>query len=199
MTDHYFTADPTVASREQEFTVTLRGMEFRFITDRGVFSRERVDFGSQLLIRNMEIAPDETILDLGCGYGAIGIVAARLAPRGRVYMVDVNERAVGLASRNIRLNGLENAEARVGDGTGPVRGITFHKVLLNPPFRAGKATVHRLVAEAKAALAPGGSLWVVVGNKQGAPSLKRHLEEQFARVRDVDRQGGFHIYAGIVA
>lgn len=197
MSEHYFTPDPTVGHDEASFTATLRGMEFHFVTDRGVFSRERVDFGSQLLIATMDFPTDAVVLDLGCGYGPVGIVAARLAPEGFIYMVDINERAASLARRNLVSNGIRNAEVRVGDGLAPVAGIAFDAVLLNPPVRAGKATVWRLLAESRAALKPGGSLWVVIGNKQGAPSLKRRLQELFPRVEDVDRKGGFHIYRGV--
>ncbi|MCG0238213.1 MAG: class I SAM-dependent methyltransferase [Firmicutes bacterium] len=199
MSEHYFTPDPKVGHGEREFTVQLRGMTFTFVTDRGVFSRGRVDFGTRLLIENMDFPPDAVILDLGCGYGPIGVVAARLAPRGHVYMVDINERAVRLAEENLARNGIRNATVRVGDGLGAVPGIAFDAILLNPPVRAGKATVWRLLAEAEAALRPGGSLWVVIGNKQGAPSLKRRLQELFPRVEDVDRKAGFHIYRGVKA
>lgn len=194
MTEHYFTPRPQTPHEEAEFTAVLRGMEFRFRTDRAVFSRERVDPGTRLLVEAMRIGPADTVLDLGCGYGVLGIVAARLAPQGRVYMVDMNERAARLAEANAERNGVRNAEVRVGDGTGPVAGIHFDVILMNPPVRAGKAAVHRLVAEAGAALKPGGSLWVVIGNKQGAPSLKRHLGAVFRELEDVDRKGGYHVY-----
>lgn len=194
MTEHYFTARPRTPHEETEFTAVLRGMELRFRTDRAVFSRERVDPGTRLLAEAMRIGPADIVLDLGCGYGVLGIVAGRLAPHGRVYMVDRNERAARLAGANAERNGVRNAEVRVGDGTGPVAGIRFDVILMNPPVRAGKAEVHRLVAEAGQALAPGGSLWVVIGNKQGAPSLKRHLRAVFRELEDVDRKGGYHVY-----
>lgn len=197
MTEHYFTSDPAVPSQETAFSQRLRGMDFVFVTDRGVFSRERVDYGSQLLIESMALAAGDRVLDLGCGYGPIGTVAGRLVPGGRVYLVDVNGRAVQLARTNLARNEVANGEARVGDGTAAVPGLAFDHVLMNPPFRAGKPTVHRLIREARAALVPGGSLWVVVGNKQGAPSLKRFLQEQFGRVQDVDRSGGFHVYRAV--
>lgn len=194
MSEHYYTHRPSTEHEERAVHATLRGMDFSFITDAGVFSRERVDFGSQLLIEAMRFEPTATILDLGCGYGPIGAVAARLAPQGYVYMVDVNERAVSLARRNLRANRIRNAEARVGDGLEPVRGIAFDVILTNPPLRAGKAVVHRLIDEAYDALVPGGSLWVVVQNKQGAPSMKRKLQELFGSVTDVARKAGYHVF-----
>lgn len=193
MSEHYYTERPSAAHEETSFDATLRGMAFRFVTDAAVFSRERVDFGSLLLIEAMQIGQGDTVLDLGCGYGPIGTVAARLAPKGYIYMVDVNERAAELARRNLAANGIANAEVRVGDGLAPVAGMAFDTILTNPPIRAGKATVYRLLEEACAALKPGGSLWVVVQNKQGAPSMKRKLEELFGNVTDVARRAGYRV------
>lgn len=194
MSEHYYTSRPSAAHEETSFDATLRGMTFRFVTDAGVFSRDRVDFGSLLLIEAMRIGAADTVLDLGCGYGPIGMVAARLAPEGFIYMVDVNERAVELARRNLAANGIANAEVRVGDGLAAVPGIAFDVILTNPPIRAGKATVYRLLEEARAALKPGGSLWVVIQTKQGAPSMKRKLAELFGNVTDVDRKAGYHVF-----
>ncbi len=172
-------------------------MEFRFITDTAVFSRDRIDFGSALLIEAMQLEPDATVLDVGCGYGPIGMSAAKLAPQGKVYMVDVNERAAGLARRNLDENGIANAEVRVGDALEPVRGITFDHVLTNPPIRAGKAVIYRIVDEAHAALRTGGSLWVVIQTKQGAPSMKKKMQQTFGNVDDVEREAGYHVFRSV--
>jgi 16S rRNA (guanine1207-N2)-methyltransferase len=138
-------------------------------------------------------------LDLGCGYGPIGIAAARLATEGKVYMVDVNERAAGLARRNLITNEITNAEVGVGDALDPVRGLTFDHVVTNPPIRTGKANVYRLIDEAQKALKSGGSIWVVIQTKQGAPSMKKRLGELFSQVDDVERQAGFHVFRAVKA
>lgn len=197
MADHYYTARPETAHDLGEFTATLRGMSFRIMTDSAVFSRDRVDFGSALLIEAMQIAPADTVLDLGCGYGPIGMAAARMAPQGRIYMVDVNERAAGLAARNLAENGITNAEVRVGDGLKAVPDIPFDKIVTNPPFRAGKAVVYGMVDDAHQALKPGGSLWVVIQTKQGAPSMKKKLKELFGNVEDVEREAGYHVFKAV--
>lgn len=194
MSEQYFTGQPSAAHDETTFTTTLRGMEFTFTTDAGVFSRDRVDFGSLLLIETMQVKESDTVLDMGCGYGPIGATAARLARQGFVYLVDVNERAAHLARRNLKVNKIANAEVRVGDAFDPVRGIAFDTILTNPPIRAGKTVIYRMVDEAYEALKPGGSLWVVIQNKQGAPSMKKKLQERFGNVLDVERKGGFHIF-----
>ncbi|HEY3364618.1 MAG TPA: class I SAM-dependent methyltransferase [Symbiobacteriaceae bacterium] len=197
MTEHYYTARPEAQHDLATFTATLRGQEFRFVTDAAVFSRDRIDFGSALLIEAMQVEPEDTVLDLGCGYGPIGVSAAYLAPGGRVYMVDVNERAAGLARRNLAENGLQNAEVRVGDGVEPVRDLMFDKVVTNPPFRAGKAVVYGLIDGAHAVLKPGGALFVVIQTKQGAPSMKKQLAQVFGNVEDIAREAGYHVFKSV--
>lgn len=195
--EHYYTSSPTTGHDEAQFDATLRGFTFTFTTDAAVFSRDRVDFGSALLIEAMEIKPDDIVADMGCGYGPIGMTAAKLASNGKVYMVDVNERAAGLARRNLAANGITNAEVRVGDALAAVREVAFDKVLTNPPIRAGKQTIYRMVDEAHVQLKPGGSLWVVIQTKQGAPSMKKKLQETFGDVEDVERQAGFHVLKAV--
>lgn len=197
MSEHYYTSRPSAAHEEASFSATLRGMDLRFTTDTAVFSRDRVDFGSALLIEAMEIGPADTVLDLGCGYGPIGTVAGKLAPDGKIYMVDVNERAADLARRNLAANGVQNAEVRVGFALEPVEGIAFDKVITNPPIRAGKAVIYKMVDDAHAALKPGGSVWVVIQTKQGAPSMKKKLNEVFGNVEDVEREAGYHVFKAV--
>jgi len=194
VTDHYYTSKPTAEHDEQEFTFRLRGQEMRFITDAGVFSRNRVDFGSMLLIENMRIRRDARVLDVGCGYGPIGLAAARLAVGGKVTMIDVNERAVALARRNAELNGIRNVEILQSDLYSAVQGEVFDVILTNPPIRAGKEIVHRIFAEGRERLADGGELWVVIQKKQGAPSAWKKLQEVYREVEEVERKKGYHIF-----
>jgi 16S rRNA (guanine1207-N2)-methyltransferase len=194
MNDHYYANRPSVKHDERLVSVTIRGMAFSFWTDAGVFSKSGVDFGSRLLIETMDIPVDAFVLDVGCGYGPIGIAAAKLAQQGQVWMVDVNERAVSLAKRNIRQNGVTNAEAFVSDLYTEVRGETFDRILSNPPIRAGKRVVHQIFEEAASHLKEEGELWVVIQKKQGAPSAKKKLESLFEVVEDVARSAGYHIF-----
>lgn len=197
MSEHYYTNNPKAAHDETQITVTLRGFALTFTSDAAVFSRERIDFGSVLLIDAMQIRPYDTVLDLGCGYGPIGTVAAKLATEGRVYLVDVNERAADLARRNLATNGVSNVEVRAGDGLTPVRGLTFDKVLTNPPIRAGKQVIYQMVDDAFAQLKPGGEYWCVIQTKQGAPSMKKKLKETFGNVEDVEREAGYHVFRAV--
>jgi 16S rRNA (guanine1207-N2)-methyltransferase len=193
LSEHYFSNRPQAEHDEREFTFDLRGRTFRFVTDAGVFSRDRVDFGSVLLIETMEFSQDARILDVGCGYGPIGLTAASLAPSGHVTMIDVNERAVSLAKRNAERNGISNVTILVSDLYEQVRGQTFHVILTNPPIRAGKDTVHRIFTEGYDLLADGGELWVVIQKKQGAPSALKKLQEVYREVEEVERKKGYSI------
>lgn len=194
MSDHYFSSKPTVEHEERTIRPQLRGFDLQFVTDAGVFSKAGIDFGSELLIDSMEIPQDAQVLDVGCGYGPIGITAAKLAPAGQVTMVDVNERAVQLANRNIKLNRVENAEAVVSYLYEQLEGRKFDCILTNPPIRAGKQVVHAVFEGAVHHLTERGELWVVIQKKQGAPSAKKRLEELFDSVEDVARDAGFRIF-----
>ncbi|WP_286887317.1 class I SAM-dependent methyltransferase [Aneurinibacillus sp. UBA3580] len=196
--EHYYTNQPGADSKEQTFTFELRGREFRFITDRGVFSKNRIDFGSVLLIEAMEIKDGMDVLDVGCGYGPIGMAAATLSPSGNVLMVDVNERAVSLANRNISLNAIQNAQAIVSDRlTAVPSDRKFDVILTNPPIRAGKQVVHGIFEDAVHYLVPGGSLWIVIQKKQGAPSALAKLQGLYSEVREVAKKKGYSVFQAI--
>jgi len=193
----YFAKSPGAPSRRREVDARLRGRSWTFLTDRGVFAREGVDPGTQLLIEAMRVEAGDRVLDLGCGYGPIGLVAATFALRGRVVMVDVNERAVALARENAARAGLENVEVYQGDGTAPVRGRTFDVVAMNPPIRAGRDTVRRLLRESRDTLRPGGRFYLVARTAQGAKTLVREIEGLFTPVREIARGGGYRVYEAI--
>jgi len=193
MSEHYYTSKPTVNHDTQTLKENLRGHELSFVTDAGVFSKGGIDYGSKALIRSMEIPAAGRILDVGCGYGPIGLTAARLAPDSAVTLLDVNERAVELCRENARRNGIGNVEILVSDRLSAVRGRLFDCVLTNPPIRAGKETVHGIFEEAAECLVPGGKLWVVIQKKQGAPSAFAKLEALFASVREAAKDKGYRV------
>lgn len=194
MSEHYYTKEPSVKHDEQTIRATLRGRTYEFTTDAGVFSKEGVDFGSRLLIETMELAPNAEVLDVGCGYGPMGIASAAVAAEGHVVMVDINERAVELARRNAERNGIRNVTILQSDLLERVQERQFDAVLTNPPIRAGKETVHRIFTEAHDVLKPGGSLWVVIQKKQGAPSAFAKLETIYEDVQEVNRDKGYKIF-----
>jgi len=195
--EHYFTPDPSAHERPRHFTVVLRGQEFTLATEAGVFSRERVDRGSRLLIAHMIVSPADQVLDLGCGYGIVGLVAARLAPQGRVTMVDINARAVRLAQVNLRANGIRNAEVLLGDGFDPVAGRRFDAIAINPPVRAGFALIHRLIEEAQEHLRAGGRFYLVGRTRQGVKRLAEKMRLVFGDVEEIAKGGGYRVYLAL--
>jgi len=133
------------------------------------------------------------VLDVGCGYGPIGLTAARLVGSGHVTMIDINERAVELAKENAKLNGITNVTILQSDLFEAVKTERFQVILTNPPIRAGKAVVHRIFEEGYELLQEGGSMWVVIQKKQGAPSAMDKLEAIFGEVEEVTRDKGYWI------
>lgn len=191
--EQYFAQKPKAQHREEVVRAVLRGHAFLFQTDAGVFSRGRLDRGTELLAKSLAVAPDADILDIGCGYGVLGIVAATLARDGRVVMTDVNERAVALAARNVRANGVAHAEVRLGPFYEPVAGESFDAIVSNPPIRAGSAVVRRIVDQAPEHLCTGGALWMVARTRQGAPSLQKRMHDVFGGSNVLARGSGYRV------
>lgn len=191
MTDHYYVQQPHSPSVRQLIRYRLAEGELVFVTDRGVFSRRRVDFGSDLLIRSLPPLTGD-LLDLGCGYGAIGIALAKLNAAARVTLVDVNRRALTLARENIRRNGIANARVVESDGFAQLKG-QFSAIVTNPPLRAGKRLVYSLFEQSVEHLSRGGALFVVVQKKQGAKSARVKLAALCGNCSVLARSGGYHV------
>jgi 16S rRNA (guanine1207-N2)-methyltransferase len=197
LTEHYYSAKPAVAHELNQIQVRLRGKDFTFVTDAGVFSKKEIDFGSKLLIETMVIKQTDSVLDVGCGYGPIGLSAAVLANQGQVTMIDINERAVQLSRDNAKRNGLSNVTVLQSDLLAQVAEHKFDCILTNPPIRAGKAVVHQIFSQAYSALVPDGQLWVVIQKKQGAPSAFIKLEAIFGNVQEVIKDKGYRIFRAV--
>ncbi|WP_025691669.1 class I SAM-dependent methyltransferase [Paenibacillus zanthoxyli] len=193
MSQHYYSQQPEARHDRRVISAVLRGTTFRFTSDAGVFSKGDVDYGSRALIEAMEIPDGSSVLDVGCGYGPIGLAAARLAPEGIVTMLDINSRAVELARENAKLNGISNVKIMESDVLAAVAGQTFDVILTNPPIRAGKSVVHRIFEEAYEHLNETGALWVVIQKKQGAPSAAAKLESLFGEVQEIGKDKGYRI------
>lgn len=192
--EHYFSRDPGSPSRRRRWTEGLRGREFTFVTDAGVFSGRRVDPGSRLLIETVELPEQGAILDLGCGYGVLGIVCAACSPEAHVTMVDVNRRALELARENAARNGVPQVEVLESDGFSALAGRRFHLIVTNPPFRQGKELVSRWLVEARDHLHDGGRLALVVRTRQGALSWRKRLEAWYGHCRELAKGGGYRVY-----
>ena len=195
MSEHYYSNKPQVESKPQRWQFTLLGHTFSFETDTGVFSKNEVDFGSRVLIDAFEIPPiDGVLVDVGCGYGPIGLSLAKAYSERVVYMVDINERAVALSKKNAEVNGIQNVRIFESDGLSSLTDdVQVAVILTNPPIRAGKETIFRFYEEAYTKLNVSGELWVVIQKKQGAPSTVKKLEEMFSQVDIVDKEKGYWI------
>jgi 16S rRNA (guanine1207-N2)-methyltransferase len=194
MSEHYYSRTQKVESDPKFWDFTLRSHIFRFKTDNGVFSKREVDFGSRLLIESFIMPKVEGhVLDVGCGYGPIGLSLAKEFSNRIVHMVDVNERAIELAKENASLNKITNVDIYESDRLLNVRGDTFAAILTNPPIRAGKQTVHDIFEQSFEHLVPNGELWIVIQKKQGAPSALEKLKTLFSDVETVDKAKGYFI------
>lgn len=202
--EHYFSASPRAPHDREETYLAVGGRRLWLATDAGVFAKGRVDRGTRLLIESFErgrvpLPESGDFCDLGCGYGPIGLALAVLRPEARVYLVDVNERAVALARENAERNGLHNVQVAAGSGLAPFAGRRFALIATNPPLRTGKRNVQALLTEAHASLVPGGGLALVIRTQQGARSMERFLQELFGAVHEADKGGGFRVYYAVRA
>ncbi|WP_342552968.1 class I SAM-dependent methyltransferase [Paenibacillus sp. FSL R7-0652] len=197
MSNHYYSDKPQVAHDRKDAEAVLRGFSLRLVTDAGVFSKNGIDYGSRVLIDAMELPSGAHVLDVGCGYGPIGLTAAKLVPDGHVTMIDINERAVELSRENAKANGITNVTIMQSNLLTEVNKRDFDVVLTNPPIRAGKETVHAIFDQAYDHLKVGGALWIVIQKKQGAPSAKAKLESLFSRVDEVTKDKGYRIFKAV--
>ena len=192
MNDHYYTRDPQSASRPAECEWTYRGIDLRFTTDAGVFSRGEVDTGTKVLLEALPEEMGGEILDLGCGWGVIGISIARKWPEAKVTMADVNTRALELSRENAKRNRAEVICAE-SDGMAAFEGKAFDAVVTNPPIRAGKQVIYKMFADAAKCLKPGGALYLVIRKQQGAESCVKYLQTIYGSVEKLDKSGGFWV------
>lgn len=195
--DHYFSARPKAAHDLRTITYHRGDVDFEFHTDSGVFSKDKVDRGTDLLLEAVSVRDGDRFLDLGCGYGVVGIVVARLCPACRVWMTDVNERACELAEKNAKVNGVHNVKVVSGYGFETLEGLKFDKIAMNPPIRAGKQVIHELIRSSKDHLAPGGEVYVVIRTKQGAASLKRFMEQTFGNAEEPELGSGYRVIRSV--
>lgn len=188
---HYFTNE-NLESKIQKFKIKIKDHEFSFNTDNGVFSKGELDFGTHLLIKNViDKNINGEVLDLGCGYGPIGIILSKILDI-KTTMVDVNKRAIHLTRMNIKENNLNNITALVSDGYNELANQKYDYIISNPPIRVGKKILYDLLINAKNHLNKNGELIIVVRKEQGANSLIRDMSVYYS-VKVIDKDKGFFI------
>lgn len=192
---HYFQDDPNLVSNIKEITFEINGITMKLLTDNGVFSKNNVDEGSYAFLKVLlPLDLGNRILDLGCGYGTIGLTLAKAREEARITLADVNPRAVALCERNA---GLLNLSPRVtilqSDIYEKIEG-PYDSIVVNPPIRAGKKVTYRMYEEAKQYLIDGGSLYIVIRKAQGAESASKYIETIFGNVTLLKREKGYYIY-----
>ena len=191
MNDQYYTADPTSQSRPVPCAFPYRGHGLKFMTDAGVFSKGELDVGSRLLIDALPAFAGD-VLDIGCGWGAMGVAVAKANKNARVTMVDVNRRALDLCRQNCERNRV-TAEVIESDGMAEVMGRKFDAIITNPPIRAGKQVIYKMFADAAVSLNEGGALYLVIRKQQGAESCVKYLKTLFNEVEKLDKSAGFWV------
>ena len=202
---HYFDAQPTTESDKKTVDYRVNGMNFSFITDSNTFSRSGVDKGTDLMITTViddikarGAHKGERLLDLGCGWGVVGIVMKSIFTLFDVTCVDVNSRAVSLARENAGLNPKTPDRILVSDILASLpEDDLYDTVMTNPPVRAGKATVFAFYEQAKAHMKDGGAIYVVLQRKQGADSTKKKLQELFGNCEVLSIDGGYRVMKSV--
>lgn len=199
MSDHYYSKKPEGEEKLSTWETKLNGESYTFTTSSGVFSKNEVDFGSRLLIETLK-KPDiqAPMLDLGCGYGPIGLSLAKKHPKELIRMVDINERAVKMAKLNAEKNEIKNVEIKQSDGFEAIKEAEkFSLIVTNPPIRVGKKVMYALLEKSTEFLVQNGELWLVIQKKQGAPSAIKFLKEHFKEVNVEARKKGYFIIRAV--
>lgn len=190
---HYFTNDE-IKSNEKIYVTKINDIELKFYTDNGVFSKNKLDFGTRTLLENLEIDRFRgKILDFGCGIGPIGIYLS-LKTKEKIDMIDINKRSISLAIKNSKLN---NANTNIFESNIYEKiNKKYDFIVSNPPIRVGNKVLYKILFEAKEHLNENGELWIVINKDQGAKTITKNLE-QFYDVTIVEKNKGFYVIKAV--
>lgn len=192
---HYYQNDPLLASNLHKISFDINGLHISLWTDNGVFSKSRVDEGSFAFLKVLlPLNLSGRILDLGCGYGTIGLTIALSNKEARVDLADINTRALALCEKNAKELGLsQNVTVLQSDIYQNIEG-PYDSIVVNPPIRAGKRVTYAMYEGAKQRLIDGGSLYIVIRKAQGGPSARDYIESLFGNITLLKRDKGYYIY-----
>ena len=192
MSNQYFENNPNIKSVPFYVDFYFYKHKLTFKSDNGVFSKHNVDFGTNLLLKNVSLNDGDKLLDMGCGIGIMGISLAKKHPSITVDMVDVNLRAIDLVKENILGNNISNAAVFESNVYSNVVG-EYNVIVTNPPIRAGKSVVHDIVLNGKNHLTNGGKIYVVIQKKQGAESAYKKLQTLYTNIEKIAQDKGYWI------
>ena len=193
--EHYYSEEPTSELKIKKISQNINGAKFEFYTASGVFSKDKVDTGTLALAENMIIEKNSKVLDVGCGIGVLGIVAAKFF-NASVVMADINKRAVNLAKKNAELNNVK-AEIYQGNLYEKIKDKDFDAVVSNPPNTAGKELCFQLIEESKNYLKQSRSLQIVARHNKGGKTLSKKMEEIFGNVKVIAKKSGYFVYMSV--
>lgn len=188
---HYFINDNHLKSEIKQNTEVIKGVEFTFFTDNGVFSKRGLDYGTRVLLENFDFKNKKTFLDVGCGCGPIGIFIAKYSYNNIVDMIDVNEKAIKLSKIGIEYNNLSNAKSFMSDKYENIKN-KYDAILINPPIHAGKKVVYEIIRNAKEYLNENGEVWIVMRKDQGAKSMMKDMKHIYD-FKIIKKDNGFYI------
>lgn len=191
----YFTNDKEIKNEEIIVTYTFKGKELKLLSNAGVFSKNRVDFGTNLLLNHLELRGTK-FLDLGCGYGIVGVAIASVDKEHNVLSVDVNERAVELTNQNYKANSIRNGKAIVNNAYQNLF-EKFDMIITNPPIRAGKEVVYEMVLGGINHLDESGEMWVVIRKDKGGLSLLSKMQEIYSFAEVYKKRNGYLVIKAI--
>lgn len=190
---HYYSEKQTSPLRLCKIKSAIMGKVFEFYSGSGVFSKKKVDNGTRVLVENCIVKNSWKVLDLGCGYGVIGVVIGKMFPKTIILMVDVNKRALKLAKMNIELHNIENAEVKYSNLYSTVKG-KFNTIIVNPPITAGRKLCFRIIEEAKEHLEKNGLLQLIARHRKGGKILGEKMLEVFGNMEEKAKSGGYRLY-----
>lgn len=201
MSEQYFKSKPTSEQAVKHVEDQVAGVKLRLQTDNGVFSKNRMDYGSKVLVESFvtQVSAPTQLLELGSGYGPVALALAKLYPTAEVTGIEVNERAYELALDNQQQNRVSNCHFELSDVREWTSDARYDYIVTNPPIRAGKAVIRHFVDVAYQQLVAQGELWVVIQKKQGAPSMSDYMENLFGNVELVTRDKGYWILKSVKA
>ena len=197
--NHYFSEKPEIKSEKKRIKYTIQNKKFEFITDNGVFSKSKVDFGTDLMLneflkRNKSLRSEKIkILDIGCGYGVVSVILKSFYPEISITLSDVNERALELSEENLKKYGINDYHIIKSDAFEKIT-EKFNVILSNPPIRAGKDIIFKIYSEAYEHLNENGEFYCVIQTKHGAKSTQKKLVEIFGNCDTVTIDGGYRIF-----